>query len=180
MKAPLLLALPTALALAACGGNTYGYSRNYSPLGQEGQLLATATQPGYEEVHTNPAAFRSQTIAWFGAVTSVDADATSDHVTVHLEFRTHQDRHLCADETDGSCRVTVSDRSTGPFSAELTLLGADREGQDQVAAGSLLRVFGSPNGEIDSQGGPMLHGVYYRHWPRGTWVTTADRIRMRR
>jgi hypothetical protein len=176
MKALVLL---TFLVLAACGGADYGYSRTYSPLDQENQLLRTAVLPGYEEVHTNPAAFRSQTIAWFGAVSSVEP-GPNGHTLVHFGFRTHQDRHLCADETGGSCRVTVSDRSSGPFSALIALSPADTTGQDQVALGSLMRVFGSPNGDIDSNGGPVLAAVYYRHWPRGTWVTTADAGRMRR
>ena len=168
-----------ALLLAACGGADYGFSRSYHPLGREDELLRTATVPGYEEVHTNPGAFHSQTIAWFGVVTSVEPGANGQSL-VHMTFRTHRDRHLCADETDGSCRVTVSDRPVGPFSATLAILPDDASGQNRLATGSLLRVFGSPTGDIDGEGGPVLAVSYYRHWPRGTWVTTADAGRMRR
>ena len=179
MKARTLAPALALLALTACGGADYGFSRNYHPLSQEEQALREANLPGYEEVHTNPAAFRAQTIAWFGVVSSIEAGPNGQSL-LHMTFRTHQDRHLCADETDGSCRVTVSDRSTGPYSVLLTVRPEDASGHDGIAVGSLLRTFGHTTGDIDSDGGPVLAVTYYRHWPRGAWVTTADRVRMRR
>ena len=62
----------------------------------------------------------------------------------------------------------------------LTLRPEDTVGTDRVWTGSLLRVIGAPTGEFDAEGGPVLAAAYYRHWPRGAYVTTADRARMRR
>ncbi len=35
-------------------------------------------------------------------------------------------------------------------------------------------------GEYDDQGGPVLQAQYYRHWPRGEYVTTANVGALRR
>ena len=95
--------------------------------------------------------------------------------------RTHQDRHLCEDETEGSCRVTVSDRDGGPFSAVIALAPEDTAGENRVQTGSLLRVYGPLiPGQYDAQGGPVLRAQFYRHFPRGQYVTTAARGSWRR
>jgi hypothetical protein len=77
--------------------------------------------------------------------------------------------------------VTVNARDGGPFTVVLTLRPADGTGEQRVQRGSLLRVFGTLEvGSYDAQGGPVLRGVWYRHWPRGEYVTTASAAVMRR
>ncbi len=127
----------------------------------------------------DPAGYRARRVAWFGVVTGVESGPGGTSL-VHLTHRIHQERHLCGDETDGSCRVTVSERASGPWTATITLRPEDTVGVDRVWMGSLLRVFGAPSGEFDAEGGPVLAAHYYRHWPRGAYVTTADRARLRR
>jgi hypothetical protein len=165
---------------AACGGAQYGYAREYEPLSEEEDLLEAATQVNYEDVRRDPADYRSTTLSWFGVVTNVAPEESGAGALVALTFRTHQPRHLCGDETASSCRVTVSDRAGGPFSIHLEIRPEDREGVDRLWSGSLIRVYGSPNGEFDSEGGPIIEAQWYRHWPRGKYVTTGAAGSMRR
>lgn len=179
MRVRLSLLTLLALLAAGCGAGAYSFSREYVPLSEEDELLEAAADTSYEDVRRDPNAFRSSSLGWFGVVTNVEGDPNGS-VRVALTHRIHQPRHLCGDETDGSCRVTVSERESGPFSAVLTLRSEDRAGTERVGSGSLLRVYGSPTGEFDEAGGPVIQATYYRHWPRGYYVTTGDRGRMRR
>ncbi len=177
MRAPRFL--PLVVLLAACGGaGPYGYAREYEPLGDEEEWAEREQRIPYEDVRRDPADHVSSTVGWFGVVTGVDA--SGDRARVAMSFRTHQARHLCEDERDSSCRVTVSDRSSGPFTAVVALRPEDQSGQDRVWQGSLLKVYGSPNGEFDDQGGPVVEAQWYRHWPRGNYVTTGAAASMRR
>ena len=173
------LLLASLLALGGCGANPYGFSRSYETLSDEEDFAEGAEEAVYEDVRRDPARFRERRLAWFGVVTGVEA-GSGGATLVHLTHRSHQERHLCADETDASCRVTVAERASGPWSATLSLRPEDTVGTDRVWTGSLLRVIGAPTGEFDAEGGPVLAAAYYRHWPRGAYVTTADRARMRR
>lgn len=166
--------------LGACGGGgQYGYDREYHATGDEDPYLARSQVVSYEDVKRDPADYESTMLEWFGVVTSVENDA-SGKTMVHMTHRIHQDRHLCADETSGSCRVTVSDRQSGPFSALVTLRPEDKDGDTRLWTGSLVRVYGSPTGDFDVEGGPVLSAEWYRHWPRGTYVTTGAAGSMRR
>jgi len=178
MRRAILLSL---LVLAgACGGGLYGYAREYEPLGEEDDLLEEATPVNYEDVRRDPADYRSTTLSWFGVVTNVEPEGSGAGALVALTHRTHQPRHLCGDETAASCRVTVSDRPGGPFSIHLEIRAEEREGTDRLYTGSLIRVYGSPTGEFDSEGGPIIEARWYRHWPRGKYVTTGASGSMRR
>ena len=166
--------------LTACGGNHFGFARTYTALSEERDLLRTERDVTFEDVRRTPQNFKDANLGWFGVVTDV-SEADNGRVRVLLSYRIHQDRHLCYDERVDSCRVTVSDRETGQFTALLTLhAGDDDDGRDRLAPGSLIKLYGSTTGDLDAQGGPVIDVHYYRHWPRGTYVTTADREHMRR
>lgn len=168
-----------AASAVGCGSNRYGYAPEYVPLSEEEPYLERGHAYSYEEVRRNPMAYEHATVAWFGIVT--DTQPAEDGMTrVAMELHFHQPRHLCADQFDSSCRVTVSEKQGGPFTAVLTLRPEDREGKDRVYAGSLLKIYGTPAVEYDERGGPVLKTQYYRHWPRGTYVETGRRINMRR
>lgn len=167
-------------AVAACGGpGPYGFARTYQPLISEKRHLERAQELPYEQVKAAPYDFRQTEIAWFGVVTDVNQLADK-RMQLRLSFRVHQARHLCRDEYQDSCRVTVSERSPGEFSARLTLPPHEQSGKERVWVGSLLKVYGKPTGDFDERGDPMLEVSYYRHWPRGYYVTTAQRGAMRR
>jgi hypothetical protein len=94
---------------------------------------------------------------------------------VTLSLRRLDARNVCEDANDErSCRVTVSDARFGDIPVVLELTPEDDAGDHAVGPGSLLRVVGVLGSDYDAVGGgAILHGTWYRHWPRGTYVTRA-------
>ena len=168
------------ISLAACASDPYGYAPQYVPSSAEQAFFDRAVEPPYEEVRRDPAAYQGQQIAWFGIVTTVSAADPAGDVRVALTHRSHQPRHLCADQFDSSCRVTVSAREGGPFTALLRLRPEDVSGPNRLYTGSLVKIYARVTNEYDERGGPVFRAEYYRHWPRGTYVTTASASNMRR
>jgi hypothetical protein len=169
-----------ALALAAgCGGGRYGYAHEYEALGEEQPYMQRSVELTYEEVRRTRLE-QQQLVGWFGVVTAPPEIQSDGTARVVLSLRAHQDRHLCATSSSDSCRVTVSEREIGPFSAILTIRPEDREGRLRIWVGSLVKVYGVATGEEDAQGGPVLRAEWYRHWPPHYYVTTASAGAMRR
>ena len=166
--------------LTACGaGGQYGYTRTYEPLLSEKGHFEQAQELPYEQVKTAPYDYKNTEVAWFGVVDGL-SDLPDAHTQLQLEVRTHQARHLCRDEYEDSCRLTVSQTTTGKFVVRLKLKPDEKKGKDRVWVGSLFKVYGRPTGDYDEAGNPILDVTYYRHWPHGTYVTTAQRSAMTR
>ncbi|NOY91736.1 MAG: hypothetical protein GXP55_11120 [Deltaproteobacteria bacterium] len=171
----------SCLALSACGGaGPYGHAHTYAPLGPEEARLEAVTPISFEEVKRDPQGFAGQTLSFFGVVRHVSTDAESHQTTLRVDFRVLQPRNLCSDERSNSCRVTVSERSGGEFSALVSLRPGDERGPNRLWIGSLVRIYGTPTGDLDEEGGPVMQVSYYRYWPRSQYVTTAASGRMRR
>ncbi|MBZ0116467.1 MAG: hypothetical protein K8H88_05725 [Sandaracinaceae bacterium] len=173
----LLLGL-LAMLISGCGGNTYGYARTYAPLGDEVAFLQREQDLSYQDVIRFPDRYADQVVGWFGVVTAME-DAGDGLTQLRLDLRVHQERHLCQDETDASCRVTVSARTIGPFLALVEVRPEDRDGPRRLWTGSLVKIYGTPTGHGDEEHGPSLRTLYYRHWPHGTFVTTTASGSMR-
>jgi len=172
---PLVLVI-----LLGCGSNPYGYARYYVPLDEEEAYAAQAVEPPYTDVVRDPSGFADTLIGWFGVVREV-VPQEDGSVLLRMSQRPHIERHLCAERSESSCRVTVSERDAGPFSVRLRLRsGPDSEGANRVQRESLIKVYGRPTGEYDSTGGPFLTVDYYRHWPRGQYLDTTAQALMRR
>lgn len=170
----------SAIGAAGCGAsNPYGYGRQYSPLDAEEPYYERAIDVSYEDIRRDPSAFSGRMVGWFGVVKSAQRSPNGD-VTLTLDLRFHQPRHLCMDQFESSCRVTISDRDGGPFTTTIRLRPEDEVGSERLNVGSLVRVYGSPTGEFDARGGPVIRAQYYRHWPHGAYVTTAGAGAMRR
>jgi hypothetical protein len=171
-----VLAGVLAVGLLGCGGGgRYGYARSYVYLGDEESHARRATSPVYDEVRRMPHNHHDELISWFGVVTDA-APGDGGMTRVAMEVRTHQERHLCEEAEESTCRVTVSEQGGGPFTALVRLSPEDQNGENRVQPGSLLRIYGVLVPEqYDAQGGPVLRAEYYRHWPRGQYVTTAAR-----
>jgi hypothetical protein len=167
------------LLCCACGGNNYGYAREYVPLDDESLYYEKAADISYEEVRRDPKAFESRLVGWFGVASGVK-QAPDGSVVVALDMRFHQPRHLCSDQFESSCRVTISEREGGPFSTTLRLRSEDKSGPERLNVGSLVKVYGTPTGEFDSRGGPLIKAQYYRQWPHGAYVSTSGAVNMRR
>lgn len=172
----LLVCVLVAL-LSACASNPYSYDREYIPRPGEQELLERAVPLSYEEIRRDPQGQRDQLVSWFGTV--VDMQQRGPDTLLSMDLRFHQDRPLCRDQFDSSCRVTVSDRDGGPFSALVTLAPEDTQGQFRLGTGSLVRVYGHATDEFDERGGPILKAAYFRYWPHGTYVFTSNQNNMR-
>jgi hypothetical protein len=169
------------LALSACASSgPYNFARKYKPLGDEKPHFKAAHTPvSLEEVKRDPNGYRNTELGWFGVVTGM-GDVSNGKTRLELSLRAHQTRHLCLDESEKSCRLTVSERDLGKFTVDVPLKPEQKQGKDRVWFGSLLKVYGHPTGEYDYDGGPILDVSYFRHFPQGTYVTTASKGGMRR
>jgi hypothetical protein len=175
----LLIAF-AALMLFGCASNPYGYAPTYEALSDEEPYMESGIEQSYEDVRRDPSTHQSDLLAWFGTVDDVKAVPGSNRVLVAMSLHFHQDRHLCTDQFDSSCRVTISEKTGGPFSALLELHAEDKSGRDRLYGGSLVKVYGHVTPEYDERGGPIIKADYYRHWPRGNYVTTTRASNMRR
>lgn len=186
----VLCTLGAMFILAGCGAGPYGFSKYYEPLKAERGFDEKAREYTYSAVVAEPDEFQGRLIAWFGIVENMEPTADGRHL-IRLSFNKHKERHLCADEANSSCRVTVNYKSTGGFSVAVTLRPEDTvPGLDKIQPGSLMRVFGKVrcrrNDEeqlqcdYDEQGGILLEGEYYRQWPARYFVTTRAAGSMRR
>lgn len=181
MKLVLGVVVVLSLLSAGCGGgNRWGYGREYVPLDDhEEAMMDRALDVPLEDVRRDPASYRASMVSWFGVVSGLESSG-GGRTLLRLSFRTHVDRHLCEDASEDTCRVTVTERSTGGFSAVVTLRDEDTTGIQRVWTGTLVRIYGNPTGDYDEQGDPVILARWYRHWPRGQYVTTAARATMRR
>jgi hypothetical protein len=168
------------LAGGCASAGRYGYARTYEALEDEGPWATRAEEPVYDDVRRAPEPYRGRVISFFGVVRSVGV-GEGGAARLGLQVRTHQERHLCEEDSESTCRVTVSARDGGPFTALVALRPEDLAGENRLQTNSLVRVFGTVRqGEYDPDGGPVLQVQYYRHWPRGQYVTTASAELMRR
>ncbi len=168
------------LATACSSAGQYGHSRSYSPLDAETEALHNATEYDPVMATRNPEKWKGKDLSLFGVVVRRDSgDAGSAYV--RLSVRTLEPRNLCEAEDEDSCRVTVSDREHAVVHAQLKLSADDDLGRYSVGVGSLVRVVGQLTDDYDTADGtPVLRAKYYRHWPRGYYVTSAARDNMRR
>lgn len=167
-------------ALGCHSPGQYGHSRAYSPLDAEEEAVANAKELDPVMAQRAPDKWRGKDISLFGVVLQRKAgqDGSAD---LKLSVRTLAPRNLCDNREEDSCRVTVSDRQHGIVHVLLKLEADDDIGRLSVGAGSLLRVVGRLSDDVDGEDGSMvLKGSYYRHWPRGFYVSNKDSSHMRR
>ncbi len=185
-----LVGVAFAWLVTACGAGPYGFARYYEPNDDEKQFHERATTVPYGVVASKPQDFENVLVAWFGIVEKAELIKDGRHL-VRMTHHQHKERHLCADETSSSCRVTVNFKSSGGFSAALLLKPEDLvPGLDKIQPGTLMRVFGQVRcwkGEevkkecaFDENGGIILDGVFYRQWPARFYSTTRAAGVMRR
>ncbi len=173
----------TVIALSAWGCHSpgqYGHSRVYSPLDDESAAAAAAKDYDPIMAERSPDAWKGKPVKLFGVVKSrVQGPGGAADIT--LSVRTLEPRNLCESSDEDSCRVTVSDREHAIVHALVKLQAEDDIGKLSVGAGSLVRVVGKFRDDVSSADGTPVVGVtYYRHWPRGYYVTTAARSHMLR
>jgi hypothetical protein len=167
-SAGLILSL---LAVSCHPGGPYGHSKVYSPTSDEEH--ATQGIQEYDPLLAERAIdkLKGRPTWLFGIVTN-RASGPGGATYVALSLRTLQQRNLCQSDAEDSCRVTVSDREMGRVHVLLSLGADDDLGEHGVGLGSLLRVVGTVTQDIDpTDGMAVLRGSFYRHWPRGFYLT---------
>ena len=170
-----------ALAFVACGGaGPYGYARTYAPISGEEAATRNA-KPFDAAMLAEPGRFADVPLSMFGVGEKRGLASTKGHVFLTLSLRRLDDRNLCENANDErSCRVTVSDAAFGEVPVVIELLPEDDEGEHAIGPGSLVRVIGILGSDFDAVGGgALVHGTWYRHWPRGQYVTRAQATQLR-
>jgi hypothetical protein len=170
-----------ALILTACAGaGPYGHSPTYAPLSDEERASAGARDYDPVMFQRMPEEWHKKPSSLFGVVTA-RTPGPSGGAYLTMSVRRLEPRNLCdSSRDDDTCRVTVSDKDFGVVHAVVALRAADDTGPESVGAGSLLRVIGKFGEGVDpADGAPVLRAEYYRHWPRGFYVTRAAARDMR-
>jgi hypothetical protein len=180
MKARSATILALSLTVTACGGaGQYGYSPAYAPLSDEESAASNATDYDPVMAKRSPEKWKGKTVSVFGVVLN-RAAGSGGNAEVKLSVRVLEPRNLCESADDDTCRVTVSDHEHAVVHALLHLSAEDDIGEHSIGPRSLVRVIGTVTDDVDpGDGEPVLTAKYYRHWPRGFYVTSADRKFMR-
>jgi hypothetical protein len=175
------LAAAFALGVASChSAGPYGHSKVYAANGSEQNAVARGEEYDAQLADRARGKLKDRPVWLFGVVTNRSA-GPGGAAYVALSLRTLQQRNLCESEDEDSCRVTVSEREMGRAHALLALAAEDDMGQDSVGLGSLLRVVGTVTQDLDpNDGTAVLRASFYRHWPRGSYVTTKAASFMKR
>jgi hypothetical protein len=169
------------VSLAGCrGAGPYGHSRVYVPASGEDRVTSPAVEYDAFGFERSPDKLKGKRVWLFGVVTQ-RRPGPGGATNVALSLRTLQPRNLCDNDDEDSCRVTISEREMGRAHALLMLKGEDELGELSVGLGSLVRVVGHVAEEIDAADGTgVVRGDFYRHWPRGFYVTTKAAAVMHR
>jgi hypothetical protein len=170
----------TLALLTGCGAGPYGHSPRYVELSEETAAGAGAREYDPVMVERQPEEWRKGAVTLFGVVESRTPGA-GGQAMLKLGVRRLEPRNLCENEhDDDSCRVTVSDKDFGVVYALVTLRGGDDVGPKAVGQRSLVRIVGTLGQDVSpSDGAPVLHASYYRHWPMYFYVTRASATNMK-
>jgi hypothetical protein len=176
----LILATASACALASChSAGPYGHSKLYAPASAEERAIGGTKEYGAHLERTSDKS-KDRSFWLFGVVTN-RGSGTGGAAYLALSIRALQPRNLCESDDEDSCRVTVSEREMGRVHALVALGSEDDMGQESVGLGSLVRLVGTMSQDLDpNDGTPIVRANYYRHWPRGFYVTTKASSFMKR
>lgn len=176
-------ALAAALVLSTLGCSSagpYGFSRYYSPLPAEEEAIEGAREYDPVMAERDPDDWRKSKVTLFGVVRS-RKDGPNGTAYLTLGMRVLAARNLCDDFDEETCRVTVSSKEHAIVHVLAKLSKDDSIGKESVGPNSLLRVVGNLSDNVDPDDGmPVLKATYYRHWPRGYYVTSADATHLRK
>jgi len=174
--------LPFAALFVACACSSagpYGYSREYSPLDEEEELLDGSRELDPVQIERDPETWKKGRISVFGVVKE-RKQGPGGATDLTLSMRSLATRNLCDSRDESTCRVTISEREHAIVHAIAALKGEDDLGRKAVMPGSLVRVIGRLAQGVDTKDGSyVLQAQYLRHWPRDEYVTMGERDYMR-
>jgi len=167
--------LALVLLVGCSSAGPYGYSRTYAPLSAESEATEGAREYDPVMAERDKADWKKAKVSVFGIVTK-RAEGPGGTAYVTLSVRNLEERNLCEQLDEQTCRVTVGQHEFAIVHAQLKLAPSDDIGEKSLNRGSLVRVVGKLTDDVDpDDGGVVLKGDYYRHWPRNFFVTTASR-----
>jgi hypothetical protein len=166
------------LATAATGCHSagpYGHAPRYVELSEETTAAAGAREYDPVMVERQPDEWRKGKVTLFGVVDS-RTPGPGGQAMLKLSVRRLEQYNTCQNQQDeDSCRVTVSDKDFGSVYALVQLRGDDDVGPRSVGQRSLLRIVGSLGQDVSpTDGAPILHTSFYRHWPVYFYVARAS------
>lgn len=166
------MVLAALLTVSCRSAGPYGHSKVYSPLGDEEHAIEGNQQYDSLLAERSFDKVKGKSVWLFGVVTN-RGSGPGGAAYIAVSLRTLQLRNLCDSDDEDTCRVTVSDREMGRVHVLVSLSADDDLGEHSVGIGSLVRVVGAVTSDIDPiDGTPIIRVNYYRHWPRGFYVTT--------
>jgi hypothetical protein len=173
-RRPLLVLALSLCAIGCHSAGPYGHAPRYVEMDEETAAVAGAREYDPIMVERQPDQWRQGRVALFGVVERREA-GPGGQAKLTLSVRRLEPRNLCIVETDeDSCRVTVSDKDFGVVEALVSLRGDDHVGPNSVGPRSLLRIVGTIGQDVAPTGAPVVHAVWYRHWPLFSYVTRAS------
>ena len=175
-----LVAAVTVLTLNCGGAGPYGHSPHYVPLDAETAAVGPAREYDPVMVQRRPEEWRKGPVSLFGVVEG-RTPGQGGQALLKLGVRVLEPRNLCDNQNDeDSCRVTVSDKDFGVIWALVSLRGDDDVGPRSVGLRSLVRIVGTIGQDVSpTDGAPVVHASFYRHWPSFYYVTRASAADMR-
>jgi hypothetical protein len=180
MRRFLTIVLGFVIVAGCHGAGLYDHDVAYIPLSAEEK--ASQGVRDYDPVmyQRQPEQWQARPTSLFGVVTR-RGTGPSGGAYLTLSVRRLETRNVCENSNDrDTCRTTVSDRDFGVMHALLKLAPDDDIGPLSVGIGSMLRIVGTFAQEADpTDGAPILHATFYRHWPRYFYVTKASAKDMR-
>jgi hypothetical protein len=180
-KAALAVSLVwTAFGAGCHGAGPYGHAPRYIEIDDETAAGAGAREYDPVMVQRSPEEWRRGRVTLFGVVDARTA-GPGGQAMLKLSVRRLEPRNLCESEhDDDTCRVTVSDKDFGVVWALASLRGEDDVGPRAVGQRSLVRIIGTVGQDVSSSdGAPLVHATYYRHFPPFFYVTRASARVMR-
>lgn len=180
-RTPAVLLAVALLCASAChSAGPYDHAVNYVPLSAEEKAAKEAREYDPVMYQRQPDEWHAHDVSLFGIVTN-RGTGPAGGAYMTLSVRRLEPRNLCENANDeDSCRTTVSDHDFGRVHALATLAPDDDIGPNSIGVGSMLRVIGRFAQDADpSDGAPILHATYYRHWPRYFYVTKSSAKDMR-
>lgn len=162
-----------ALAVVACGAaGPYGHAPHYEPIATEREAVSGAREYDALAGRGRSADGRRGKVAVFGVVETREV-GPAGQALLKLSVRALEPNSTCARPgDDDSCRVTVTDQDFGVVWALVALRADDDVGPHAVTQRSLVRIVGAVEQDVSpSDGAPVVHGTWYRHWPPIEYVT---------
>jgi hypothetical protein len=168
-------ALLASLVAACHGAGPYGHSPNYVEIDDETAAVAGAREYDPVMAQRQPDEWRAGKTTLFGVVESRTA-GPGGQVLLKLGVRRLELRNLCGNmNDDDTCRVTVSDGDFGTVWAVVALHREDDVGPKAIGLRSLVRIVGTIGQDVSpTDGAPLIHATWYRHWPPMFYVTKSS------